>query len=199
MVKFLGTFLAIALAFSSNKPRHNPYLVFKVGISGTFYCTKTGRLAGLVWWDGKEISPLPMRRRGGLVCWKDGRVEAGYFEAGRKFNGKKISPQDVRWALTGGGLFLKDGIAISAAEVSKREGLSSYIVSHRNYTFILVHKDRRKISLGVSENGIPPARLAKMLEGDFYALLRLDGGSATYCFFNSRKPSWLNNAVGLPR
>jgi len=202
MLKYLVTLLATSLAFSSSNPSHNLHVVFKVGVNGTFYCTKTGKLANLVWWGGKEISPLPVRRRGGLVCWKDGRVEGGYFEwcsSGVKFNGRKISPQDVCWALAGGGLFLLDNKVYTSKDVAKREGLSTHITNHKSYSFILVHKDRRKITLGVSKDGIPPAALAQKCKGKYYALLRLDGGSATHYFFNSRKPTWVNNAVGLPQ
>jgi len=99
--------------------------------------------------------------------------------------------------LAGGGLFLLDHYTFSAKEVSKKEHLSLYIVTHTSYAFILVHKDRKTVTLGVSKGGIPPALLARRCRGKYYALLRLDGGSATRYFFNSRRPEGVNNAIGL--
>ena len=204
MIKELATALAVGLVFASVRPPCNAEQVFKVGINGVFYCTKSRWLASLVWWDGRRLGEFPVKetpRRGGLVCHKDGTVEAGYFSVEKgvlKFNGRKIKPEDVKWAISGGGLFLLDGKVISSKEVRRLEGLSSYIVSHRSYSFILVHKDRKRVVLGVSVGGVPPAVLARRYAGKYYALLRLDGGGATTYFRNKKKPPYVNNAIGVP-
>jgi hypothetical protein len=202
MILHVVTALASALIIASSKPPVNLNFKFRAAVNGVFFCTKTNRLASLVWWHGKEIAPLPAGvRRGGLVCHKDGSVEAGYFEwKGNKltFNGKEIKPAEILWAVSGGGLWLIDGKALNLKEVRQRETLNDRILTCRDFAFILVWKDRRKVTLGISKDGASPERLARIYEGSFYAMLRLDGGRETYYFHNRRKPKWVNNAIGVP-
>lgn len=212
MTKIIATGLAILLQFIYPIRGHN-HNVVSTGINGTFFCTKhPTHLAGLVFWDGKMWGQFPSKethRRGGLICYKDGTVEAGYFEVNKKaksnppvpggnllFNGKPVNWKDVKWAITGGGLFLIDGKPLTAREVSKKENLSSYITTHSSYSFILVHKDRKRVSLGVSKRGIPPASLARKWKENAYALLRLDGGSQTAYWIGRKPPKYVNNGVG---
>jgi hypothetical protein len=177
-------------------------LKFKAAVNGVFFCTKTGYLASLVWWQGKEIAPLPAKvRRGGLVCYKDGSIEAGYWQwKGNKltFNGKEIKPDQTLWALSGGGLWVVNGKALRLKEVKQRETLNDRILTCKDFSFILVWKDRRRVTLGISKNGASPERLARIYSGSFYAMLRLDGGRETFYFRNRKKPRWVNNAIGVP-
>jgi hypothetical protein len=202
MILHVVTAFASSLIIACAKPPVNLDVKFRAAINGVFFCTKTNQLASLVWWQGKEIAPLPVGvRRGGLVCYKDGSVEAGYFAwQGNKltFNGKEIKPDQVLWAISGGGLWLKDGRALRLKEVKQRETLDDRILTCKDFSFILVWKDRRKVTLGVSQDGASPERLARIYSGSFYALLRLDGGRETYYFRNRKKPRWVNNAIGVP-
>jgi hypothetical protein len=202
MVLHVVTAIASSLIIACSKPPVNLNVKFRAATNGVFFCTKTNRLASLVWWHGKEIAPLPAGvKRGGLVCYKDGSVEAGYWEwKGGKltFNGKEIKLSEVLWAVSGGGLWLKDGRALSLNEVRRRETLNDRILTCRDFSFILVWKDRRRVTLGISKGGATPERLARVYSGSFYALLRLDGGRETFYFRNRRKPKWMNNAIGVP-
>jgi hypothetical protein len=202
MVLHIVTALASALIIACSKPPVNTNLKFSAAVNGVFFCTKTYQLASLVWWQGKEIAPLPAKvRRGGLVCYRNGVVEAGYWEwkSGKlTFNGKEIKPAEVLWAVSGGGIWLVNGKALRLQEVKRRETLNDRILTCRDFSFILVWKDRRKVTLGISKEGATPERLARVYSGSFYALLRLDGGRETYYFRNRRKPKWVNNVVGVP-
>lgn len=199
----LASGLALALVFASWHPPYNTSVVFSVAVNGTFYSTKSPyHLASLVYWDGKFLGAFPStetKRRGGLVCYKTGLVEAGYFEVvGNKlvWNGKPPRWGEIKWAITGGGLFLLNGTPVVG--VGKKENLSTYIVTHPRYSYILVHLDRKRVTIGVSR-GEPPAALAKRLRGKYYALLRLDGGGATVSFRNKTIPKGVNNAVGFAK
>jgi hypothetical protein len=135
------------------------------------------------------------------VCYRNGSVEAGYWEwKGGKllFNGKEIKPSQTLWALSGGGLWVKDGRALSLKEVKQRETLNDRILTCKDFSFIVIWKDRRRVTLGVSKGGATPAGLARLYGDSIYALLRLDGGRETYYFHNRRKPRWVNNAIGVP-
>ena len=202
MIFHIATAVATAIIIACSKPPTNINFKFRAAVNGVFFCTKTNRLASLVWWHGKEIAPLPFGvRRGGLVCYRNGLVEAGYWEwknAKLVFNGKEIKPAEVVWAVSGGGLWVINGRALSLKEVKRRETLNDRILTCRDFLFILVWKDRRRVTLGVSKDGATPERLARIYEGSFYAMLRLDGGRATYYFRNRKKPQWLNNAIGVP-
>lgn len=202
MILHIATALATAIVIATTKPPTNIDYNFFAAVNGVFFCPKTKQLASLVWWHGKEIAPLPARvRRGGLVCYKSGFVEAGYFEwrNGKvTFNGKEIKPEEVLWALAGGGLWVVDGRALSKNEVKRRETLNERILTCRDFSFILVWKDRRRVTLGISKCGATPERLARLYGDSIYALLRLDGGRETYYFRKQKKPCWLNNAIGVP-
>jgi hypothetical protein len=202
MILHIATALATAIIIATTKPPVNTDFKFRAAVNGVFFCTKTNRLASLVWWHGKEIAPLPAGvRRGGLVCYRDGSVEAGYWEwKGGKltFNGKEIKPEETLWAVSGGGLWVVNGRALSLKEVRQRETLNDRILTCKDFSFILVWKDRRKVTLAVSKNYTTPEMLARLYGDSLYALLRLDGGRATYYFRNRRKPQWLNNAIGVP-
>jgi hypothetical protein len=202
MISHIVTAIASALIIACSKPHINLNTKFQAAVNGVFFCTKTHYLASLVWWHGKEIAPLPSGvKRGGLVCYKNGVVEAGYFEwKGGKltFNGKEIKPEGVLWAVSGGGLWVINGKALRLKEVKQRETLNDRILTCQDFSFILVWKDRRKVTLGISKGGATPERLARIYEGSFYAMLRLDGGRETYYFRNHRKPRWVNNAIGVP-
>jgi hypothetical protein len=202
MVLHIVTAIASTLIIACSKPTVNLNFKFRAAVNGVFFCTKTNYLASLVWWNGKEIAPLPAGvRRGGLVCYKSGLVEAGYWEwKGGKltFNGKEIKPAETLWAVSGGGLWLKDGKALRLKEVKRRETLNDRILTCKEFSFILVWKDRQKVTLGISKGGATPERLARIYSRSFYAMLRLDGGRETYYFRNRRKPRWVNNAIGVP-
>lgn len=200
-----ATGLALELQFACRHPEHNTHLVFKFAVNGTFYNTRRPHnLASLVFWDGKKLGEFPKhstRKRGGLVCYKSGTVEAGYFEVRKEklmWNGAPPKWDDIKWAITGGGLFLLNGKPIGALTVSKTEQLSSYITTHPRYSYILVHKDRKTITIGISRQ-IPPATLAKQLANRYYALLRLDGGSATCLISSAKLPNGVHNIVGFVR
>jgi len=213
MTKIIATGLAALLCFIyPQKGLHVNQI--SSGVNGTFFCTRNPKyLAGLVFWDGKMYGQFPSsetHKRGGLICYKDGTVEAGYFEINKKpktpapipggnllFNGKPVDWNKVKWAITGGGLFLLNGKPIPAREVSRKENLSTYITTHRSYSFILVHKDGKTLSLGVSKNGTTPAGLARQKQDKAYALLRLDGGSQTLSWVKSKPPKSLNNGVAF--
>jgi hypothetical protein len=202
MILHIATALATAIIIATTKPPTNIDYKFSAAVNGVFFCPKTKQLASLVWWHGKEIAPLPAPiKRGGLVCYKSGVVEAGYWEwKGGKltFNGKEIKPEETLWAVSGGGLWVVNGRALSLTEVKQRETLNDRILTCRDFSFIVVWRDRRKVTLGVSKGGATPERLARVYSRSFYAMLRLDGGRATYYFRNRRKPVWVNNAIGVP-
>jgi hypothetical protein len=194
--------LATVIVIATSKPPTNINFRFSAAVNGVFFCPKTGQLASLVWFHGKEIAPLPASvRRGGVVCYKSGVVEAGYWEwKGGKltFNGKEIKPEETLWAVSGGGLWVVDAQALSKKEVGRRETLNERILTCRDFSFILVWKDKRKVTLGVAKGGATPERLARLYGDSIYALLRLDGGRETFYFRNRRKPRWVNNAIGVP-
>jgi hypothetical protein len=202
MILHIATALATAIIIATSKPPANNNFKFSAAINGVFFCPKTGQLASLVWWHGREIAPLPaVVRRGGLVCYKSGLVEAGYFEwKGNKvtFNGKEIKASDVLWAVSGGGLWVIDGRALSLNEVKQRETLNTRILTCRDFSFIVVWRDRRRVTLGVSKGWATPEKLGRLYGDSIYALLRLDGGRETFYFRNRKKPKWMNNAIGVP-
>lgn len=216
MIKIFTAF-AVALLFSCNKPPFNLDITYSSAINGTFYDTKSGYLAGLLIVDGKKIGEFPItssKVRGGFVCFKSGYVEAGYFKVidnklyfsrnhltyshlPEKSRGTVVNDEflkQVKWAITGGGLFLLEGEPVK--RVGAKENLSSYIVNHKRYSALLLHKDKKTIT-GIIVRGIKPEELAKSLVGKYSALLRLDGGSSTTYFKNKKKPSWINNCVGV--
>jgi hypothetical protein len=86
MVSHIVTAIASTLIISCSKPPVNLNLKFRAAVNGVFFCTKTNRLASLVWWHGKEIAPLPAGvKRGGLVCYHIGLLrETFYFRNRRK-------------------------------------------------------------------------------------------------------------------
>jgi len=216
MFSKIFTALALALTFATSKPPHNTEVKFAAGVNGTFFDRKTGYLAGFLVVDGKKLGEFPIHStkvRGGIVCLVSGNVLSGYFKVieGKLYFSK--SPMNynhipenmrgirvdekflkqIRWAITGGGLFLLDGEVVK--NVGKKESLSNYIINHTKYSFILVHKDRRTITVGVSYK-VKPYDLAAQLRGKYSAFLRLDGGSSV-TVFRGKKPSFVNNAVGL--
>ncbi|MEM0238423.1 MAG: hypothetical protein QXT00_02175 [Ignisphaera sp.] len=204
-MKIIATGLAILLNFACWHPHYNTSTVFTYAVNGVFYSTKPPHnLASLVYWDGKFLGAFPATetaRRGGLVCYKNGIVEAGYFTVERgelRWNGTRPNWQEIKWAITGGGLFLLDGKARTAAEVSRLERLSTYITTHKRYSFILVHKDRKRVTIGVATS-VPPSALAKRFANTHYALLRLDGGSATWYGYETKLKTGVNNIVGFVR
>lgn len=197
----VATGLALLLTFASWHPPHNTRYVFHAAVNGTFYSLRRPyHLASLVYWDGRMLGAFPStatKRRGGIVCYKNGLVEAGYFtvEKGKLlWNGAPPRWGEIKWALTGGGLFLLDGNPVRGVE--KKENISPYITYHPRYSFLLVHKDRKTVTIGIS-GGVPPYTLAKRLQGKYYAFLRLDGGSATTSFRHRSLPKGVNNAVGF--
>jgi hypothetical protein len=202
MILHIATALATAIIIATTKPPANVDYNFFAAVNGVFFCPKTGQLASLVWWHGKEIAPLPAQiRRGGLVCYRNGSVEAGYWEwKGGKllFNGKEIKPEETLWALSGGGLWVVNGQALSLKEVKQRETLNDRILTCKDFSFIVVWKDKRRLTLGVSKGGATPEGLARLYGDSIYSFLRLDGGRETYYFRNRRKPVWVNNAIGVP-
>jgi len=202
MILHIATALATAIVIATTKPPTNIDYNFSAAVNGVFFCPKTGQLASLVWYHGKEIAPLPAGvRRGGLVCYKSGVVEAGYWEwKGGKltFNGKEIKPNEVLWAVSGGGLWLVNGRALSLKEVRQRETLNDRILTCKDFSFIVVWRDRRRVTLGVSKGGATPEKLGRLYGDSIYALLRLDGGRETFHFRNRKKPKWMNNAIGVP-
>lgn len=204
-MKLIATGLAVMLYFACWHPPYNTGVIFNAAVNGVFYNTRRPHnLASLVFWDGKFLGAFPAtetKKRGGLVCYKDGTVEAGYFtvtKQGLMWNGAPPKWENIKWAISGGGLFLLDGKPLSARHVSSTEQLSTYITTHPRYAFILVHKDRKRVSIGIARN-IQPSALAKQFAGKYYAMLRLDGGSATYYMFKAKIPKGVNNIIGFAR
>jgi len=108
MFKHVVTCLAAALTFSSTSPPFQPNQPFKAAVNGVFYCTRTGKLASLVWWEGKELGRLSVKCRGGLVCTKEGTVLAGYFEVvgvGYTSMGSPLAPKTAYGLWLAGGCF----------------------------------------------------------------------------------------------
>jgi len=183
-------------------PPYNTDIAFTAAVNGVFYNTKSPHnLASFVFWQGKRLGEFPVTEtkvRSALVCYSDGKVEVGYMEvkSGKYlFNGAPLDLTKVKYAFTGGGLFLWGDKTFTARQVARKENLSLYITTHPRYSAILVHKDKKTISL-IVVSGTPPSSLAKTLKGKYYALLRLDGGSATIAF-KGKMPKWVNNAVGF--
>lgn len=199
MLKEIVAGLAIALQFFCFRVGVHPPNSPTSGVNGTFFSTKPPyHLASLVYFNGKKYGEFPAsetKRRGGLVCYKDGTVEAGYFTVEKDmllWNGRKPEWDKIQWAVTGGGLFLLNGKVFGARDVRRLESLPSRVVYHTHYSFIAVHKDRKKITLGVSRGWGSPERLAKKYKDKYYAILRLDGGSQT-AYWLHRPPKHIHN------
>ena len=204
------TALSLSLLFATEHPPYNTTLEFRAAINGTFYDTETDLLASLLFVDGKRLGEFPVcssKVRGGFVCLRSGEVLAGYFKVYKDRLYFSDNPllndigllcdekfwKEVKWAVTGGGLFLKDGKVVK--NVGKKERLDSYIVNHPKFSFLLLHNDRRTISGCISFKR-PPYEVAKAIEGKYSAMLRLDGGSSVI-IFKGKKPRWVNNAIGV--
>lgn len=170
------------------------------GVNGVFYDTKTDRLASLVVFGGKVYGHYPNKKFksiGGVVCYKDGKVEFGYFsDDGGKFNGKPVKWQDVLWAFTGGGLFIKDGRLVGAKDWFRKEPFGRRIYNHNKFSFIALTKDGRLL-LGVSYSA-PPTTVAKLILNRYnvIGMLRLDGGSST-CHWKGKPAPKINNFVAF--
>lgn len=200
MLKFVAVGLALNLVFvCPPKGLGEGQRIW--GVNGVFFSYRHGGLASLVFWDGKMLGEFPTtahRVLGGLVCYKDGRVEAGYWswEKGKLlWQGREVDWGKVKWAISGGGLYLLDGQPVP--RVGQKEGFPPYITRHTIYSFILVHKDRRKLTLGVSKGWGTPHQLAVALRGRYFAFLRLDGGSSTKVVVG-KVGKGVHNAVGFP-
>jgi hypothetical protein len=203
------TALALAVTFATSHPPYNENFSFASAINGTFYDTKTGYLASLLFVDGKKIGEFPVtstKVRGAFVCLKSGYVLVGYFKViqGKlHFSTKTVGEnglicdenfwKQVSWAVTGGGLFLLEGKAVR--NVRKREELPSRIVNLSRYSFLLLHNDEKTITGCVSYKH-SPYEVARALEGKYLAMLRLDGGSSVIVF-KGKKPRSVNNAIGV--
>jgi hypothetical protein len=204
------TTFAILLNFATSKPPYNTNLKFSKATNGTFYDPKTKYIASLLFVNGQFLGQFPIHSskvRGGIACTKSGYILVGYFKIVNNklyFSETPLLTDDgipcdtqfwneIKWALTGGGLYLLHSKPVR--NVHKKENLSQYITKHPKYSFILVHQDMRTITIGISTK-TPPEKLAQKLQGKYFAMLRLDGGSSTK-FFSGSLPKSTNNAIGI--
>ena len=156
----------------------------KVGVNGTFFCTKRHTLANWVVRDGKTLYPFPWwdsLERGALVIFKDGRVYVGLVRSNgsKVFIGdKEIKESKVRLAIGGCSYFLRKGQIATYKELRK-EGFSANVIESTRFSFIAWDEKRRIIALGVSY-GLSLWSVGKYLKKLGYTdAIRLDGGSAT--------------------
>ena len=156
----------------------------KVGVNGTFFCTKRHTLANWVVRDGKTLYPFPWwdsPERGALVIFKDGRVYVGLVRSNgsKVFIGdKEIKESEVRLAIGGCSYFLRKGQIATYKELRK-EGFSANVIESTRFSFIAWDEKRRVIALGVSY-GSSLRSVGKYLKKLGYTdAIRLDGGSAT--------------------
>jgi hypothetical protein len=156
----------------------------KVGVNGTFFCTKRHTLANWVVRDGKTLYPFPWwdsLERGALVIFKDGRVYVGLVRSNgsKVFIGdKEIKESEVRLAIGGCSYFLRKGQLATYKEL-KKEGFPAGVIESTRFSFIAWDEKRRIIALGVSY-GSSLWSVGKYLKKLGYTdAIRLDGGSAT--------------------
>jgi hypothetical protein len=156
----------------------------KVGVNGTFFCTKRHTLANWVVRDGKTLYPFPWwdsLERGALVIFKDGRVYIGLVRSNgsKVFIGdKEIKESEVRLAIGGCSYFLRKGQLATYKEL-KKEGFPAGVIESTRFSFIAWDEKRRIIALGVSY-GSSLWSVGKYLKKLGYTdAIRLDGGSAT--------------------
>lgn len=176
------------------------------GVNGAFFDTKTKNFASLLYFRGKWYWWYPdkrMKQVGGLVCYEDGKVAAGYFSLTQdnklQFNGRPFTEKGVIWAVSGGGLYVVDGKLIPTSEVRRREKFSSRVYNHPFYSFIVVFKDG-KVGLGVSLGSGSPETVARKLlkEKGIVHFLRLDGGSSTKYWIKRRPPYTIHHGFFFP-
>jgi len=156
----------------------------KVGVNGTFFCTKRHTLANWVVRDGKTLYPFPWwdsLERGALVIFKDGRVYVGLVRSNgsKVFIGdKEIKESEVRLAIGGCSYFLRKGQIATYKELRK-EGFPVNVIESTRFSFIAWDEKKRIIALGVSY-GLSLWSVGKYLKKLGYTdAIRLDGGSAT--------------------
>jgi hypothetical protein len=156
----------------------------RVGVNGTFFCTKRHTLANWVVRDGKTLYPFPWwdsLERGALVIFKDGRVYIGLVRSNgsKVFIGdKEIKEGEVRLAIGGCSYFLRKGQLATYKELRK-EGFPADVIESTRFSFIAWDEKRRIIALGVSY-GSSLWSVGKYLKKLGYTdAIRLDGGSAT--------------------
>jgi hypothetical protein len=156
----------------------------KVGVNGTFFCTKRHTLANWVVRDGRTLYPFPWwdsLERGALVIFKDGKVYVGLVRSNgsKVFIGdKEIKESEVRLAIGGCSYFLRKGQLATYKEL-KKEGFPADVIESTRFSFIAWDEERRIIALGVSY-GSSLWSVGKYLKKLGYTdAIRLDGGSAT--------------------
>jgi len=156
----------------------------KVGVNGTFFCTKRHTLANWVVRDGKTLYPFPWwdsLERGALVIFKDGRVYVGLVRSnGSKIliGDKEIKESEIRLAIGGCSYFLRKGQPATYKELRK-EGFPADVIESRRFSFIAWDEKKGIIALGVSY-GSSLWSVGKYLKKLGYTdAIRLDGGSAT--------------------
>jgi hypothetical protein len=156
----------------------------KVGVNGTFFCTKRHALANWVVRDGKTLYPFPWwdsLERGALVIFKDGKVYVGLVRSNgsKVFIGdKEIKESEVRLAIGGCSYFLRKGQLATYKELRK-EGFPADVIESTRFSFIAWNEKKGVIALGVSY-GSSLWSVGKYLKKLGYTdAIRLDGGSAT--------------------
>lgn len=156
----------------------------KVGVNGTFFCTKRHTLANWVVRDGKTLYPFPWwdsLERGALVIFKDGRVYVGLVRSNgsKVFIGdKEIKESEVRLAIGGCSYFLRKGQLATYKELRK-EGFPANVIESTRFSFLAWDEKRKIIALGISY-GSSLWSIGKYLKKLGYTdAIRLDGGSAT--------------------
>jgi hypothetical protein len=156
----------------------------KVGVNGTFFCTKRHTLANWVVRDGKTLYPFPWwdsRERGALVIFKDGRVYVGLVRSnGSKvfIGNKEIKESEIRLAIGGCSYFLRKGRLATYKDLRK-EGFPASVIESTRFSFIAWNEKKGIIALGVSY-GSSLWSVGKYLKKLGYTdAIRLDGGSAT--------------------
>lgn len=170
------------------------------GINGTFFCTRTERLANWVVRDGKQLYLFPFwqtRERGAFVVFKDGSFVVGIAKwvSGKVFiENKEIKLEEVKLALAGCSYFLRNGKIASWREM-RAEGFSSYILRSTHFSFICINRKNGKVLLGVSK-GASLWNVARWaLSAGYTDGFRMDGGSAVAVWWRGRK--FPHNTVNL--
>jgi hypothetical protein len=156
----------------------------KVGVNGTFFCTKRHTLANWVVRDGKTLYPFPWwdsLERGALIIFKNGKVYVGLVRSNgsKVFIGdKEIKESEVRLAIGGCSYFLRRGRLATYKELRK-EGFPASVIESTQFSFIAWDEKKGIIALGVSY-GSSLWSVGKYLKKLGYIdAIRLDGGSAT--------------------
>lgn len=174
----------------------------KVAVNGTFFSIRHRTLANWVVRDGKVLYPFPWwssLERGCLVIFKDNTVYMGLVRSNgsKVFIGdKEIKESDIKLAVGGGSYFLRNGTLATYKQLRK-EGISSYVISHPKFSFVAWNRKKNLIAIGISRGSSLWATGKQLLRLGYTDAIRLDGGSSTGIWKPGRGFPNTTNIIGI--